>query len=320
MDFDTTGGAMMPSVVEQLGLGGIVPVVVLQDENDALPLARALLEGGISTMEITFRTKAAPGSIARIAKEFRQMLPGAGTVLSVEQARRAVDAGARYIVSPGLNAGVVEYCRTQNIPVIPGVATPSEISSAIEMGLDLVKFFPAEACGGLEYLKAISAPFGGMRFIPTGGIDESNLLGYLRFPRVVACGGSWMVKADLLAGKRFDEVTRLAARAVRTMLGFQLVHLGINGADAGDEALLSHLLAVREEESPALAGTLFQGRASGRNGQLAVAANFLERAVAFFASRGIGVREETKTGRTGKTVSVDLDREIGGFAVRLVQL
>lgn len=311
---------MMPSVVEQLGLGGIVPVVVLQDENDALPLARALLEGGISTMEITFRTKAAPGAIARIAKEFRQMLPGAGTVLSVDQVRRAIDAGARYIVSPGLKADVVEYCRAQNIPVIPGVSTPTEISSAMEMGLDLVKFFPAEACGGLEYLKAISAPFGGMRFIPTGGIDEGNLLGYLRFPPVVACGGSWMVKADLLAGKRFDEVTRLTARAVRTMLGFQLVHVGINGADEGDHSLLSHLLAVREGESPALAGTLFQGRSSGRNGQLAVAANFLERAVAFFASRGIGVLEETKTDRNGKTVSVDLDREIGGFAVRLLQV
>lgn len=204
----------MNPILEQIARLRIIPVVVIEDETAAEPLARALQEGGLPTMEITFRTDAARGALTRIAKSCPDVLLGAGTVLTVEQAKTAVGCGAKYIVSPGLNSRVVEYCLLNNITVTPGVVTPTEIGSAIDLGLDVVKFFPAEAVGGLPYLKAVSAPFRKMRFIPTGGIDETNLAKYLTFPPVVACGGSWMVKSDLVLAKKFDEITRLAARAV----------------------------------------------------------------------------------------------------------
>lgn len=204
----------MNSILDQLGLIGIIPVVVIEDEADAEPLAQALLDGGLATMEITFRTDAAKNAITRISKAYPAMLLGAGTVLTVDQVKMAVGCGAKYIVSPGLNRKVVEYCLQNGIAVTPGVVTPTEVETAIEMGLQVVKFFPAEASGGLNYLKAISAPFRQMKFIPTGGIDAANVLAYLKFPKVLACGGSWMVKADLIVGKRFDEIKRLTVEAV----------------------------------------------------------------------------------------------------------
>jgi len=204
----------MNPILEQLAKIRVIPVVVIDDEESAERLAAALLEGGLPTMEITFRTEAAKGTLTRIAKAFPDVLLGAGTVLSVDQVKTAVSCGARYIVSPGLNRKVVEYCLDNDIVVTPGVITPTEIEAAIDLGLGVVKFFPAGAVGGLPYLKAISGPYRKMKFIPTGGIDESNLSEYLNFSQVMACGGSWMVKSDLLVGKRFDEISRLAARAV----------------------------------------------------------------------------------------------------------
>ena len=205
----------MNPILEKIGQLKIVPVVVIQDERDAEPLAQALLDGGLPTMEITFRTDAAKAAIGRIAKSHSAIVLGAGTVLSVDQVKAAVDAGARYIVSPGIPPKVVEYCLKKGICVTPGVVTPTEIAAALEYGLEVVKFFPAEASGGIEYLKAISAPFPNLKFIPTGGIDESNLLPYLQHPKVLAVGGSWMVKPALIAGKQFEEITRLTAQAVQ---------------------------------------------------------------------------------------------------------
>ncbi len=204
----------MNSVLEKIGEHKIVPVVIIQDERDAEPLAQALVDGGLPIMEITFRTDAARAAIARIAKSHPSVMLGAGTVLSVDQVKAAVDAGARYIVSPGIPREVVEYCLKKKICVTPGVLTPTEIGVALDLGLDVVKFFPAEASGGIEYLKAISAPFPNLKFIPTGGIDESNITPYLQHPKVFAVGGSWMVKPALIAGKQFDEIRRLTAEAV----------------------------------------------------------------------------------------------------------
>lgn len=204
----------MNPVLEQLGRIRIIPVVVINDEMHAEPLAQALLDGGLSTMEITFRTAAAKAVLARITNSRPEMLTGAGTVLSIEQAATAIDCGARYVVSPGLNPKVAKYCRQRGIPPIPGVVTPTDIEEALDLGLEVVKFFPAEASGGVAYLKAISAPFAQMKFIPTGGIDETNLVTYLRLPCVMACGGSWMVKPDLIADRKFEEIRNLAARAV----------------------------------------------------------------------------------------------------------
>lgn len=205
----------MNEIHELLGRIKVIPVVVIDDAENAEPLAHALIEGGLPTMEVTFRTGAARSALERIARMNSPILPGAGTVLSVDQAKAAVDSGARYIVSPGLSRSVVEYCLTNGIAVIPGVVTPTELGSAVEMGIDVVKFFPAEASGGVNYLKALSAPFKQATFVPTGGIDAANLLSYLKLPYVLACGGSWMVKSDLIAGRKFDEIRSMTAEAVR---------------------------------------------------------------------------------------------------------
>lgn len=205
----------MNPILEQLGRIRLIPVIVIDHEDDAVPLAEALQAGGLPTMEITFRTAAAKGALTKISRTMPGMVLGAGTVLSVEQAKTALDAGATYIVSPGLNRKVVEYCLKANVLVTPGVITPTEIEAALDLGLNVVKFFPAEASGGLEYLKAVSAPYKDIRFIPTGGITAANLVSYLSFRPVLACGGSWMVKADLIAAKRFDEIRNLTGQAVQ---------------------------------------------------------------------------------------------------------
>ncbi len=203
----------MNEVLERIGELKLVPVVVIEDAKDSGPLADALAAGGLPCAEVTFRTSAAPEAIRTMAAR-GDLLVGAGTVLTVDQVKAAVDAGARFIVSPGVNPKVVGYCVDEGIPVTPGVCTPTDIETALGFGLEVVKFFPAEALGGLKLLKAMSAPYGMMRFIPTGGINAPNLPGYLAFPKVLACGGSWMVKKDLIAAGRFDEIARLTREAV----------------------------------------------------------------------------------------------------------
>lgn len=204
---------MTGPALAEIGRVGIVPVVVIRKESDAGPVAAALEDGCLPVMEITFRSEAAERAIAAVARMAPSILLGAGTVLTVEQVRKAVGAGARYIVSPGLQRTVVEYCLSESITVIPGALTPTEIGAALDLGIPVIKLFPAEAAGGIEYLKAVSAPFSGVKFIPTGGITAANAPGYLRLPSVHACGGSWMVKSDLIAAGRFDEIRSLAARA-----------------------------------------------------------------------------------------------------------
>lgn len=204
----------MSLLLDLLHQSRIIPVVVLDDAEKALSLAAALREGGLRVIEITFRTSAALAALERIAGSGGGLVPGAGTVLTVDQAQAAIGAGAQFIVSPGFQARVVDYCRERAVPVFPGVMTPTEIGMAAERGLSVVKFFPAEAAGGIAYLKAVSAPFPAMRFIPTGGIDEKNLAAYLALPQVAAVGGTWMVKPALIAAGNFDEITRLTAAAV----------------------------------------------------------------------------------------------------------
>ncbi len=203
----------MNEVLEQFARYGVVPVVVLDDAKDALPLADALLEGGLPLAEVTFRTDAAEESIRQMTQQHPEMLIGAGTVLSAEQANRAVSAGAKFIVSPGTNPEVVEFCLDNHIPVTPGVCTPSEVEAGLGFGLDVLKFFPAEQAGGVAFIKAISAPYRNVKFMPTGGISLSNLKDYLACPAVLACGGSWMVKGQLIKDGNFAEITRLCKEA-----------------------------------------------------------------------------------------------------------
>lgn len=201
-------------IAEKFQKLGVVPVVVLEDTKDAVPLAKALVEGGLSCAEVTFRTEAAEESIRLMTEQFPEMLVGAGTVLTREQVDAAVAAGAKFIVSPGFDPEIVDYCLEKEIPVFPGCITPSEVAQAVKRGLKVVKFFPAEPAGGLKYIRAIAAPYTMMKFMPTGGINPQNVREYLAYDRIAACGGSWMVKNTMIENNEFDRIEGLVKEAV----------------------------------------------------------------------------------------------------------
>lgn len=202
------------TVIQRFQEIGIIPVVVMDRAEDAKDLGRALLSGGLPAAEVTFRTEAAADAIRNMSEEYPELLVGAGTVLNTEQAERAADAGAKFVVSPGLNPAVVRWCLEHDVPVVPGTQTPTDMNEAVNLGLSVVKFFPAEAAGGLPMIKAVAAAYTGLSFMPTGGLNEKNVREYLRFDRIIACGGSWMVKKELITGGRFEEIERLAKEAV----------------------------------------------------------------------------------------------------------
>lgn len=204
----------MKTLEEQFYEYAVVPVVVLDDADDAAPLAEALIKGGLPCAEVTFRTEAAEESIRIMNKKYPDMLVGAGTVLTTEQVDRAVAAGAKFIVSPGFDPEIVDYCMEKNIPVFPGCVSPSEVAQAVKRGLKVVKFFPAEQAGGLAMLKAMAAPYTMLKFMPTGGINTKNLKEYLGFSKILCCGGSWMVKGDMIKNKEFDKITEMTKEAV----------------------------------------------------------------------------------------------------------
>lgn len=205
----------MSTVTEKISTLGVVPVVVLEDAKDAAPLAKALVEGGLPCAEVTFRTDAAEESIKIMTSEYPDMFVGAGTVLTIEQVDRAVAAGAKFIVSPGFDPEIVDYCLSKEIPVFPGCITPSEVAQAVKRGLKVVKFFPAEQFGGVATIKAMAAPYVGLKFMPTGGVSAKNLESYLCCDKIVACGGSWMVKGDLVKAGKFDEIKAMTEEAVK---------------------------------------------------------------------------------------------------------
>ena len=204
----------MNAILEQVSKFGVVPVVVLNDVKDAEPLAKALCEGGLPCAEVTFRTAAAEESIRVMCEKYPEMLVGAGTVLTIDQVDRAVNAGAKFIVSPGFDPEIVDYCLSKDILVLPGCITPSEVAQAVKRGLKVIKFFPAEAAGGIKMIKAMAAPYTSVNFMPTGGISEKNLEQYLSYDRIVACGGSWMVSGALVKEGKFDEIKALTKEAV----------------------------------------------------------------------------------------------------------
>ncbi len=204
----------MENLIKEISAAGVVPVVKLDDAANAVKLAEALRKGGLNCAEITFRTDAAEESIRLIAEKYPDMLIAAGTVLTAEQADKAMAAGAKFIVSPGLNPDVVRHCRAMDYPIVPGVCTPGEVEKALSFGLKYLKFFPAEAAGGVKMIKAMAAPYTMVRFMPTGGINVSNLADYLSCKAVFACGGSWMVPSAEIDGGRFDTIAKLTAEAV----------------------------------------------------------------------------------------------------------
>ncbi len=203
----------MENMIEEFQKLGVVPVVVLEDEKNALPLAEALVKGGLPCAEVTFRTEAAAESIRLMSEKYPEMLVGAGTVLTTQQVDLAVEAGARFIVSPGFDPEIVDYCLEKNIPVFPGCVTPSEVAQAVKRGLKVVKFFPAEQAGGIAMIKAMAAPYHNIRFMPTGGINPANLKDYLSCDKILCCGGSWMVKGDMIRNGEFEKIRDLVKEA-----------------------------------------------------------------------------------------------------------
>ena len=316
-------------MIKKISSLGIVPVIKLTDANNAVPLCRALANGGLPVAEITFRTAAAEESIRRVAQELPEVLVGAGTVLTIEQVNTAMNAGAKFIVTPGFDEEVTRYCVENNIPIFPGCPTTSDIQKAIKCGLKVVKFFPAETMGGLAAIKAVSAPYGGVKFMPTGGVNEKNLLDYLAFDKILACGGSFMVKEDLIEAGDFDAIEKLTRNAVMKMLGFDLKHVGINCADEAECRETAGVFgdafgfAADEHKGAVFAGTQFEVlKAPGRGakGHLAISTNFVDRAEAYLTRMGYEFIEETRGfDAKGKQTVVYLKNEIGGFAVHLVK-
>jgi len=320
---------MNNQILDQIGRIGIVPVIAISDVEKAVPLAKALTAGGIPCAEVTFRTAQGEEAIRRISAEMPDILLGAGTVLTTEQVDRAIAAGAKFIVSPGFNPKVVAHCCEKGIPVTPGCSNPSDVEKAIEFGLEVVKFFPAEQAGGLDYIKAISAPYTTVKFMPTGGINADNISKYLMFDKIVACGGSWMVKADLINSGNFDEITRLSKEAVQSILGFELAHVGINCENADSAMKAAKMFeamfnfACKEGNSSIFAGKYVEALKSpylGKHGHIAIATCSVARAQAFLEKQGFEFKAESaKTDMAGKLSAVYLKNEIAGFAVHLVQ-
>lgn len=317
----------MNAVLEQISKIGIVPVVKIDRAEDALPLAKALCAGGLPCAEVTFRTCAAAEAIKIMTTNFPNMCVGAGTVLNAEQVDAAVEAGAKFIVSPGLNPKTVQYCIEKNVPITPGTSSPSDIEQAIEFGLDVVKFFPAEQSGGLAKIKAMAAPYVNMKFMPTGGINAKNLTSYLDFNKIIACGGSWMVPGDLINEGAWDKIEQLTREAVQTMLGFELAHIGVN-SESKEEAdktvnRLAFLfgLPVKVGNSGSFAGTIVEvlnAKGRGTHGHIAIRTNYIERAINYM-STVLGVEFDEPLMKNGKINAIYMKEEVGGFAVHLLQ-
>lgn len=323
----TVVSSMSEKLFQELSNYGIVPVIAINHVEDAIPLAKALIEGGLPVAEVTYRTDAAEESIRLMSQQFPEMLIAAGTVLTIEQVDSAVAAGATIIVSPGLNPKIVEYCQKINVPIIPGVATPSDIERALELNLNVVKFFPAEANGGISSIKALAAPYGNLRFMPTGGINEDNLNDYLSFNKILACGGTWMVKSDLIENKNFDKIRDLTKLAVSKMLDLQVAHIGVNhetpqeyeaSTDVFSRLLMSAPRATSKSQFVDKI-ELMDKVYNGSHGHIGLSCNDVERAKFHLEKDGFEFDEQSALYKNGKLNFIYLKEEYAGFAIHLVR-
>lgn len=316
------------NVIETFKNVGIVPAIAIDSADQALPLCDALIKGGIPIAEITFRTAAGQEAIRRVAKDCPDILVGAGTILTVKQCREAIEAGAKFIVSPGYFDDVVNYCVEHDVPVVPGCCNASDLTKAVNAGLKVVKFFPAEQNGGIAGVKAL-APVFPLDFMPTGGVNPKNMMDYLSFNRVHAVGGTWMVKKDMINAGEFDRITSICRESVKTMLGLSIAHVGINCADAEEaEKTAKTICALFDFDYKAGNSSDFAGAAVecmkapflGRNGHIAIGTNSVDRAVYQLSRKGVEFDESTrKLDAKGNTKAIYLKGEFGGFAIHLMQ-
>lgn len=316
------------SLVDELENVGIVPVIKLDKVDDAEKLAKALRDGGINCAEVTFRAKGADEVIKRMTEAYPDMLVGAGTVLTCEQVDAAIRAGAKFCVAPGLNPKVVKHCLEKGVPFAPGLSSASEIEQALELGLDFAKFFPAEQAGGLSYIKAVCGPYTTMRFMPTGGVTADNLNTYLAYKKIVCCGGSWIVPPALLTAGDWAGVTKLCREAIDKMLGFEMVHVGLNCANpeeaeaVADEFENAFGFAKKVGNSSVFSSTYMEMMKKpfrGKMGHIAIATNSVKRAAYQLKLRGYEVDETSvKYNAEGVMNVAYLKHEFGGFAVHLV--
>ena len=307
---------------------GLVPVVKIDDAATAVPLAKALIDGGLPCAEITFRTAAAEEAIRNVTKAYPDMIVGAGTVINPELAKKAVAAGAKFIVSAGLNPETVKWCNENDIPCVPGVCTPSEIEQGLALGLTTLKFFPAEASGGVGMLKNFAGPFPQVRFMTTGGISAANLADYAKTPNVLAIGGSWMVKPELIESENWDEIKRLCEEAVVKLQGLSFAHLGVNLPDADAAECVAGEFAKLGMDINRGNSSIFMNKdievmkkqGLGKNGHIGYKCFDVERTLYFLAKKGFTVNESTiARDAKGKIKVCYLNEEIGGFAIHLVK-
>ena len=319
----------MNSVLERVYEIGIIPVIAFNSVDEAIPLCKALMDGGLPAAEVTFRTACAEECIKKIHEELPNMLLGAGTVLTVDQADRAMAAGASFIVAPGFDPEVCKHVIDKGGIMMPGTATSGEMQQAMNMGCEAIKFFPAEANGGVSMLKNIGAALKTAKWMCTGGVNAKNVNDYLGYDQIIAVGGTWMCKADKIKAGAWDEITALSREAVDTMLGLELVHVGINSANAEEAMANAKALAalfnmpVKEGNSSIFGGAkefeVMKSQGRGTHGHLAIGCNNVDRAIYHLGQRGVKFDLASKNVKDGKTIACYLQDEIAGFAIHLVR-
>lgn len=316
------------NVMELIENVGVLPVINITDISTAVPLANALVKGGIPVVEVTLRSEVSLNAIKTIVKEVPECKVLAGTILTVEQAKSAIDAGVSGLVMPGYDEEIVDFAMKNNMPIVPGCVTAADIQKGVKQGLKVFKFFPAEKSGGIDAIKLLSGPFKGIKFLPTGGIDYSNLGTYLKEKCVIACGGSYMANAKLLASKDFEAITANCKKAVDISLGFELAHIGINH-NSEDEAVntaetVSDIFRMnaRYMNSAVFAGTAVEAVKSqgyGTKGHVGFFTNSMKRAMAYLKAKGIELNEDSiKRDASGEITCIYLNDEIAGFAFHIV--
>ena len=319
----------MNPVLERVYEIGIIPVIAFNSVDEAIPLCKALMDGGLPAAEVTFRTACAEECIRKIHQELPDMLLGAGTVLTTEQADRAMDAGASFIVAPGFDPLVTQHVIDKGGIMMPGTATAGEMQQAMNMGCEAIKFFPAEANGGVDKLKNIGAALKTAKWMCTGGVNAKNVNNYLAYPQIIAVGGTWMCKSDKIKAGAWDEITAMSKEAVDVMLGLELGHIGINCADDAEALKTAELLgtllskAVAPGNSSIFVGNkefeIMKKPGRGTHGHIAIKCNSIDRAVYHLGQRGVKFDMDSMVNKNGKNIAIYLADEVAGFAIHLVQ-